>query len=68
MAKKTINDRLLALEDDLIKGIELEDDDRIKAGMLNVLKAMGHLKDSISTAANLAWTPGEVARNKRGRP
>ena len=54
MAKKTVNHKLLALEDDLKAAIELEDDDRIKAGMLNILRAFSHLKDSIATSENVA--------------
>ena len=60
MAKKTVNDKLLALEGDLKEAIELEDDDRIKAGMLNILKAMSHLKDSI------AWSAKVETRRRHG--
>jgi hypothetical protein len=72
MAKKTAADKLFALEDDVRKAIEVETDDRVKAGLLAVLRAFSHLKDCIATSDNIRWPgPGggdqPEARNLRGR-
>jgi hypothetical protein len=68
VAKKTVIDKLLALEGDLAEAIKLEADPRVQAGMTAVSKAFSHLKDTIAQSEGLKWPAGQVARNKRGRP
>jgi hypothetical protein len=73
VAKKSVIDKLFALEDELDAAIVAETDDRIKAALGNVSRGLNHLKDSIATSENVKW-PGAgpsglpEARNQRGRP
>jgi uncharacterized protein YjiK len=68
VAKKSVIDKLLALDGELHEAIKLEADPRVQAGLVQVRRAFSHLKDTIAQSEGLKWPAGQVARNKRGRP